>query len=389
MRIVEIETFGRGGLTHYAYNLSRALAERGHDVTLVTTADYELATAHVPSDRIALLRRIGRFTAGRPPHRDGPWWRLVRRAEALLDAVAVALGVRRLRPDVVHLHCTNPIAVAYVAALRLAGCRVAYTAHVVTPHEAVPFQRVIYRALFRLSHLIVAHSAVDRARLADEFGVGDDRLVVIPHGEYGFFESHSVPADRQVMRQALGIDAEAPVALFFGYIREYKGLDVLLEAWPSVSATRPEARLVVAGDPVRLPSERRRALEQAASHVGAVCRLEYVPFLDVARYFRAADAVVMPYRRISQSGVLFLALSLGVPIVASAVGALPEVLRHDESALLVEPASPAALAAALTRVLGDPDLRARLVAGGHRVAERHGWPSIAEQTERALARLVG
>jgi 2-deoxystreptamine N-acetyl-D-glucosaminyltransferase/2-deoxystreptamine glucosyltransferase len=86
--------------------------------------------------------------------------------------------------------------------------------------------------------------------------------------------------------------------------------------------------------------------------------------------------------------VLFVALSLGLPVVATRVGALPEVLRDGESGLLVPPESPGALAGALVRALGDSDLRERLADGGRRVAARHSWPSIAEQTESAFASLA-
>ncbi len=144
----------------------------------------------------------------------------------------------------------------------------------------------------------------------------------------------------------------------------------------------------MAGDPVRLDAARRDALIAAATRVGAVHRFGYVPFSEVAGYFAAADVLVLPYRHVSQSGVLFLALAHGLPVVATRVGALPEVLRDGESGLLVPPESPRALAEALVRLFGDGDLRRRLAAGGRAVAARHAWPSIAERTESALAGLV-
>ena len=96
----------------------------------------------------------------------------------------------------------------------------------------------------------------------------------------------------------------------------------------------------------------------------------------------------MPYRNISQSGVLYLALALGVPVVASLVGGLPETLCNGENAVLVPPESPPELAEALIRVLQDPDLRARLAAGGKKVAKDHSWPRIASQTVRLFKELV-
>ena len=387
LRILEVETFGRGGLIHYVYNLSCALAGRGHDVTIVTAAAYELDGLALPP-RVRVVKAIARVThrlrASLPARALG--WAVT--LEALADAVHVAILARRVRPDVVHLHCTNQIALAYLILLRLTGLPVAVTAHVVTAHERTRIQDAVHRRIHRLSPLIIAHSEFDRTRLVEEFAIDPGRAIVIPHGEYGFFGHDAAPVEPGAARRRLGLDAGDEVALFFGYIREYKGLDVLLDAWPAVAKARPGARLVVAGDPVRLDAARRDALIAAATRVGAVHRFGYVPFSEVAGYIAAADVLVLPYRHVSQSGVLYLALAHGLPVVATRVGALPEVLRDGESGLLVPPESPRALAEALVRLFGDGDLRRRLTAGGRAVAARHAWPAIAERTESALAGLV-
>lgn len=387
MRILEVETFGRGGLIHYAYNLSCALADRGHDVTLLTAAAYELDGRELPP-RLTIVKAIARVThrlRAALPARVLGW---ARKLEAVADACVVSVLARRLRPDVIHLHCTNQIALAYLILLRLIGVPVVVTAHVVTAHERTGFQDAVHRRMHQLSPLIVAHSEFDRKRLLEEFAVEPARVIVVPHGEYGFFARDTEPPGREAARRSLGLEPQHETALFFGYIREYKGLDVLLDAWPAVSRARPNARLVVAGDPVQLDAARLDELQAAATRVGAIHRFAYVPFAEVLRYFAAADVLVLPYRHISQSGVLFVALSLGLAVVATRVGALPEVLRDGESGLLVPPESPGALAEALVRALGDRALRECLADGGRRVAARHSWPSIAEQTESAFASLV-
>jgi glycosyltransferase involved in cell wall biosynthesis len=386
LRIVQLETFGRGGLVHYSYNLACALAGRGHDVTLVTTASFELAGWPLPPT-LRLLTPAGRLSRGI----DGRWpaalATLARKGEALVDAVRVAAAVRRLRPDVVHLHSTNPSAIVYLTLLRRLGVPVVTTAHVVTAHERTRIQDAVSRRIHAAGALVIAHSAFDRGRLVEEFALDPARVAVVPHGEYGFFARDAAPADRVAARHGLGLAEDDEVALFFGYIREYKGLDVLLDAWPSVVALRPRARLVIAGDPGRLGPSRRTELEDRARRLGAVARFGYVPFEQVAPYFAAADLLVMPYRRVSQSGVLFLALATGLPVVATSVGGLPEVLRDGENALLVPPESPEALAGAVARALGAPALRDRLSRGGRELADRHSWTSIAERTE-ALYRAV-
>jgi glycosyltransferase involved in cell wall biosynthesis len=388
LRILEVETFGRGGLIHYVYNLSCALADRGLDVTLVTAAAYELEGRVLPP-RVRLVKAIARLThrlRASLPRRALGW---AVKVEAVADAVNVAVLARRARPDVVHLHCTNQIALAYLILLRLTGIPVAVTAHVVTAHERTRVQDAVHRGIHRLSQLIIAHSEFDRRRLIDEVGIDPGRVTVIAHGEYGFFGTGADPVQPDAARRRLGLEPGDEVALFFGYIREYKGLDVLLDAWPAVAAARPAARLVVAGDPVRLDVARRATLLAAATRVGAVHRFGYVPFSEVTGYLAAADVLVLPYRHVSQSGVLFLALAHGLPVVATRVGALPEVLSDGDSGLLVPPDAPGALAEAVARVLGDRDLRRRLAAGGRAVAARHAWPAIAERTVSVLEELVG
>lgn len=401
LRILQIETFGRGGLTHYAYNLSLALAERGHHITFVTAANYELEGRSDLPPNVEVVKAIGRIHHRLGASMPGLVRNLWLKIEAIYDSFAVARLARRLRPDVVHLHCTNQIALLYLRALRRLGRPLVATAHVVTPHEPIRFQDAVYRRVHQLGDLIIAHSEFDQQRLLDEFDVDSRRVRVIPHGEYGFFDHPTdgddepddvsierIAAERITVRKSLGLGPQDEVALFFGYIREYKGLDVLFEAWPQVTPFRSAARLLVAGDPVQLGPERRQELERWATRLGAVHRFGYIPFSDVSRYFAAADVLVMPYRHISQSGVLFLALSLGLPVVATKVGALPEMLDDGDSALLVSPESPDDLARALVRVLGDADLRERLAQGGREVAEAHSWSSIAEQTEAAFAELV-
>lgn len=389
MHILEIETFGRGGLIHYVYNLSCALAERNHEVTLLTTAGYELEDRGVPHG-LRIVKTIARFSQRQGGTRGGVIYRLLRKVEAVVDAFAAAAFARRLRPDIIHFHCTNSVALLYVVLLRALGIPLVTTAHVVTPHERSRTSDTVFERIHRMSPLIIAHSDFDRKRLLDELALGCDerRVVVIPHGEYGFFERGNEPPDPLTARESLGLEPQHEVALFFGYIREYKGVDVLLEAWETVMNARPAARLVVAGDPVRLDHARRNQLESWASRLGVVHRFDYIPFSDVTRYFAAADVLVMPYRHISQSGVVFLALSLGVSVVATRVGGLPELLRDGESALLVPSESSAALAQALSRLLGDAELRQRLSDGGRRVAHEHSWASIAETTESAFESLI-
>lgn len=382
MKVLEIEVFGRGGLTHYVYNLAVALGGRGIRTTIATAADYELESrvGTLPPG-VTVEKHLSRLAHRLKGKLSPRVLRTLKGVEFMGDAVGLARRARALEVDVLHVHCTNAVAVWLLTALKSVGRPIVWTAHDLTPHEPMPGERRVQQAIYRLADHIIVHGDGDRERLEREFGIPRDHISVIPHGEYTFFDA-GVPPSREEARRWLGVELDACVALFFGFIREYKGLDVLLDAWASLDPSARPRRLVVAGDPARLEPGRAAELEARARALGAVTHFRYVPFEDVARYFAAADVLVLPYRKISQSGVLLLAMSMGVPVVATRVGAFPEVITDDESGILVPPGDAKSLAAALDRALRDPALRDRLASRAEAIVrETYSWTAIAARTE--------
>ena len=173
----------------------------------------------------------------------------------------------------------------------------------------------------------------------------------------------------------------AEVVLFFGYVRRYKGLDTLLDAWPAVRARRP-ATLVVAGDFYEDPAPYRAQAAAACAAGGRdAVRLRegYQSDEDVEALFRAADVVVLPYRSATQSGVTHVAYALGVPVITTDVGGLAETVRPGETGLVVPPGDPAALAAAVVRYF-EEDLGPGLRAGVRALRAAHSWEALADST---------
>jgi glycosyltransferase involved in cell wall biosynthesis len=246
------------------------------------------------------------------------------------------------------------------------------TAHDVLPREPRPGQRAAQRRLYERVDAIVVHSEHGRARLVGELGVSEAKIAVIPHGVL-------TPAgDDRLPEELAGV--EGPVALFFGLLRPYKGLDVLLEAWRGIEG----AELWVVGMP-RMDTSALRA----AAPPGVRFVERFVPDGEVAALFRRADLAVLPYREVDQSGVLFTALGAGTPLVLSAVGGFPEVAAEG-AAELAAPGDAAALHDTLARLLADPAARDRLAAGARRAAaERYGWDGIARRHMELYARLAG
>jgi glycosyltransferase involved in cell wall biosynthesis len=156
-----------------------------------------------------------------------------------------------------------------------------------------------------------------------------------------------------------------------GSISRQRGQDVLVEALPSLRERVPDVRVLMVGDPHPRPADRayRGELAERAGRLGVAEQVVWTGAVErIADVYAAADAVVNPTRRESFGRVAAEALLAGRPVVSTRVGGVPEVLRDGVDGLLVEPDSPDALAAAVVRVLTDPDLAARLVdAGAERV----------------------
>jgi glycosyltransferase involved in cell wall biosynthesis len=238
------------------------------------------------------------------------------------------------------------------------------TAHDVLPREPKPSQLAGQRALYERMDAIVVHSEHGAGRLRDEVGLDPARIHVIPHG---VLDNLAAVAPASLFAKT------KPVVLFFGLIRPYKGLDVLLEAWREA---RPDAELWVVGMP---------RMDASFIHGPDVrTALRFVSGPELAGAFEAADLVVLPYREIDQSGVLFTALAFGKPLLLSDVGGFGEI----EGAELVPPGDSHALASALTALLGDPDKLRRMAAASRAAADGPlGWDSIAQRT-LALYRAV-
>jgi len=355
----------------YDHSLCAALARAGTDVELVTSrfqygpvpAGEGYAVNHLFYRRTT---RRGLGARGRP---------LLKLAEHVPDM----LRHRRhaMEADLVHYQW---LTVQPLDARLLAGGRpLVLTAHDVIPREPRPGQIAATRRLVGRMDAVVVHSEHGARRLREELGADGGRVRVIPHGAFDYLTR--LPEEQPLPAELAAV--EGPVILCFGLMRHYKGIDILLEAFRQLDG----AELWVVGMP-RIPLA---PLRELAARAGGTVRFvdRFVTDPEIPAFFRRADVVVLPYREIDQSGVLYTALAFGKPLVLSAVGGFVEVAERHGAGRLVPPGDPAALSEALSQVLGDDEERMRLgAAAAAAAAGPYSWDAVAEQTQALYQELL-
>lgn len=187
--------------------------------------------------------------------------------------------------------------------------------------------------------------------------VANDLLSFVPDAKY-FFQPHplydhfgeGIPK-AQAMKE-LGLDPSKKTILFFGFIREYKGLDILIEAFAQLDGPY---QLLIAGEFYGNEMHYQSMIADHPKAADIVLHSHYIPETEVGKYFSAADLCVLPYRSATQSGITAISYHFNVPVVATKVGGLEEYIRHGETGLLVEKAEPTAIAEAIRKYFAELD----------------------------------
>jgi rhamnosyl/mannosyltransferase len=290
---------------------------------------------------------------------------------------------RQLRADLVHIHFPNPPGeVSSLGLKRSVPMVLSYHNDLVRPVWAVPLYRPwLRRVLQRTRRIIVG----DRATVdgSADLRPVHQRCAIVP---YGVDPETLRPTDRTTrLTESLRRQARSPIALFVGRLRYYKGLDVLIRAAQSLNVT-----VLIVGSGPEEPALRR--LTADLGMVGRVRFVGAVPEADLPGYYHAADLFVLPsvYRSESFGIAMLEAQACGVPTVSTELGTATSVVnRHGESGLVVEPGSVPALTDALTTLLHDPALRARMGERARELAGRFTADRMIVETRQAYDEVLG
>jgi D-inositol-3-phosphate glycosyltransferase len=365
---------GRCGLDHYNFGLCSGLVAAGCRVTLYTCD--ETLDRHLPN--------IGFETPFRRIFGEDRAWR--RGLRYFAGMVSVFWSVVRRRERVCHFHffqgAVQELALVIVAKMLLR--RVVITIHDVETFAKPGFvSKAIIGKVYRLANKLIVHNEFSRVEVITKLEVTPEMVVVVPHGNYPV-SIDGLP-DAATAKQQLGIAVGSKVVLFFGQIKEVKGIDILIGAMPGVLAGMESVTFVIAGRPWKSDFSRyEAAIDAAGVRKHCILHTHFIPDEELPFYYAAADVVVLPYRRIYQSGVLLLTMSYGKAAVVSDVQGMLEIVRDGENGYVFTEASSEQLANTLIRALRNDEERHAIEQRAY-VTENNDWMRIGKFTAAVYA----
>lgn len=364
-----------GGMNYYDFGLARGLVAAGCNVSLYTCEE----TVTAPQEGF-VLRRTFRGMWG-----DAPRW--LRGFRYLRDLLQSFSDGRRRGCALVHLHFFHSGALEFFA---LALARIFFQRTVVTMHDVESFcgdgTPAAAQRFFGLAHRLIVHNNYSRDEVVKRLGIAAAQIDVVPHGHY--VASMGQMPTREAARVILGIAEDGLLLLFFGQIKRVKGLTILLDAMALARSDSVPVRLLVAG---KVWKDDFGVYEEQMERLGIADMIQtdvrYIPDNEAPLYFAAADLVVLPYRRIYQSGVLLMAMSCRRAVLASDIPGMVEIVQDGDNGFLFRDGDARALAKRIMELATSPAKIAIAQERGYEtVCRDNGWDLVGQLTYECYKR---
>jgi glycosyltransferase involved in cell wall biosynthesis len=300
----------------------------------------------------------------------------------ILEAVVV-------RSDLLHAQWWSlpllPIYVCICGIFKLKGKPIILTVHNVLSHERSSIYKTASKVLFKLGNHFIVHTEKNRQQMMTAYGIASEHISVIPHGSLDFHVRND--ANRNIIREELGIESSRKVILLFGAIRPYKGIDTAIEAFSDVLQEVPDSILLIAGKLWQKWDPYQKKIDELGITDSVRTFLDYIPSGEVYKYFEISDLVILPYHQFdSQSGVGTTAVSFRKPMIVTDVGGLPDLV--EDRGYVVPPKNPDALAQKLKNCLKDPIQLKDMACSSEIIAKRLSWSMIAMKTCKIYEQLI-
>ena len=354
----------KGGISHYTGLLYRALSKKYNTEVISYKMQYP---------KILLKREQKDFSNDTFKVDNAKF--LINTANPF-NILKVAGRIKKSNPDAVIIEWWHPyFAPCYMLLMsKLKKIKKIFICHNVFPHERFPMDKKLTKMVLKRGDAFILHSKTEAMDLLSIQPEADYRVQV--HPTYSAFNFDNL--DKAQARKILGIPNDEKLMLFFGYVREYKGLNYLIDAMEILkNSDALVPKLYVVGDfdgnkDTYLEQIKKAGVEEYVTIVDG-----YVPDKEVEKYFSAADMVVLPYVSATQSGIVQIAYGFEKPVIVTNVGGLPEVVDDKKTGLIVEPCNPEALSEAVKEFY-DSDCEDRFREYIKEATYRFSWDRMQE-----------
>ncbi len=354
----------KGGIAHYTSLLYQALTKK-HNV--------EMISYKMQYPKLLFKKEQKDFSNDMFRINDTKF--LIHTANPI-NIISVGRKIKKKHPDMVIIQWWHPyFAPCYWLLEKSIGKRIkkVFICHNVFPHERFPMDSFLTKLILKNGDAFIVHSKSD----------GEDLLTIKPNAEfrqnphptYNAFKIKNLTKEQA--RQELHISGEERVLLFFGFVREYKGLKHLLYAIPEIKNQIDHVKLFVVGSFGDDKDAYMKIIKEQKITDCVKVIDGYTPDNEVEKYFAASDLVVLPYESATQSGIVQIAYGFEKPVVVTNVGGLPDVVTDGKTGYVVETKKPTRLAEAVIRFYSE-DKEKEFVENIRKEAYQFSWERMAE-----------
>lgn len=357
----------KGGISHYTGLMYRALNKK-YDVTMVS---YQFQYP-----KLLYKKEQRDYSNDSFKIEDTNYW--IHTANPF-NWLRTAKKIKALKPELVIIQWWHPyFAPCYFGLCKLLkGIKILFVCHNVFPHERFAADILLTKLVLKQGSYHIVQSGTDADDLMKI--VPDARFEKAVHPTYHAFKISDL--SRNEARKLLEINENKHVLLFFGFVREYKGLKYLLKALTIIKKDLKDVLLLIVGD---FGDDKKYYLKmindfeiqhQIQIYDG------YIPDKEVERYFMAADLVILPYESATQSGIVQIAFGFEKPVVVTDVGGLPDVVENEKTGYVVEAQNPDAIANAVIRYFNE-NRKEQFLLNIQEQKDRFSWDRMVEIIER-------
>ena len=380
LKIAIIDPLGGHGSSHhyYLYGQIYGLSQLNIDVSLYTN----------DSTRNPDYKSVGFFQFYK--HLYVSKYKIVSGIRYLIGSLCSIIHARYKGVDVCHYHIfhVNILVLFDFLLTKILGMRVVYTIHDVISFEANNSKDKLTTWIYNRVDKIITHNEFSSKILLSYFKHVKSEVDIIPHGNY--IQFLDIEKDQSVSRDILGISGNKKVLLFFGMIKKVKGLDVLLRSLKSVIHSHPDVILVIAGKSWRDDfSLYQDIIDKNGLQHHCIVHNKFIPNEQVKHYYSAADLVVLPYKKIYQSGVLMMSMSYQKPVLVSDLDPLTDIIKDSENGFVFKNGDIPSLSIQLNDILSNIKTLSGIKNNAYNlIKDNYDWESIAIKTKKSYQSIV-